>query len=128
MQIKPEDLKYDSNGLIPAIVQDLTTRKVLMLAYMNKEAVTRTLATGETWFWSRSRQELWHKGGTSGNVQRVKSIFFDCDRDTLLILVEQEGAACHEGYFTCFHYALSPDGTVTVKGQPLFDPKKVYGK
>jgi len=128
MQIKPEDLKYDSNGLIPAIVQDITTRKVLMLAYMNREAVTKTLATGETWFWSRSRQELWHKGGTSGNIQKVKSIFFDCDRDTLLILVEQEGAACHEGYFTCFHYAMSPDGTVTVKGQPLFDPKKVYGK
>lgn len=128
MRIKPEELKYDASGLIPAIVQDVATREVLMMAYMNSEAVAKTLATGETWFWSRSRQKFWHKGETSGNVQKVKEIYFDCDRDTLLLLVEQKDAACHEGYFTCFHYALSPDGTVTIKGRQLFDPEKVYGK
>lgn len=128
MQIKPEDLKYDSGGLIPAIVQDAATREVLMMAYMNKEAVAKTLATGETWFWSRSRQKFWHKGETSGNVQKVLEVYFDCDRDTLLLLVEQKEAACHEGYFSCFHYALSPDGAVTIKGERLFDPEEVYGK
>lgn len=128
MQVKPEELKYDASGLIPAIVQDVATKEVLMMAYMNKEAVAKTLATGETWFWSRSRQKFWHKGETSGNVQKVVEVYFDCDRDTLLLLVEQKDAACHEGYFTCFHYALAPDGTVTIKGQQLFDPEKVYGR
>lgn len=128
MRIKPEELKYDDKGLIPAIVQDAATREVLMMAYMNAEAVARTLASGETWFWSRSRQKFWHKGETSGNVQKVKEVYFDCDRDTLLLLVEQKEAACHEGYFSCFHYALAPDGNVTVKGDRLFDPEKVYGK
>jgi len=128
VQIKPEDLKYDSGGLIPAIVQDAATKEVLMMAYMNKEAVAKTLATGETWFWSRSRQKFWHKGETSGNVQKVLEVYFDCDRDTLLLLVEQKEAACHEGYFSCFHYALAPDGAVTIKGERLFDPEKVYGK
>ncbi|HBX24285.1 MAG TPA: phosphoribosyl-AMP cyclohydrolase [Desulfotomaculum sp.] len=128
MQIKPEELKYDASGLIPAIVQDVATKEVLMMAYMNCEAVAKTLATGETWFWSRSRQKFWHKGETSGNVQKVVEVYFDCDRDTLLLLVEQKDAACHEGYFTCFHYALAPDGTVTIKGQQLFDPEKVYGR
>ncbi|MCL2336883.1 MAG: phosphoribosyl-AMP cyclohydrolase [Firmicutes bacterium] len=128
MQIKPEDLKYDANGLIPAIVQDVATKEVLMMAYMNREAAAKTLATGETWFWSRSRQQFWHKGETSGNVQKVLEVYFDCDRDTLLLLVEQKGAACHEGYFSCFHYGLAPDGTVTIKGEQLFDPEAVYGK
>ena len=128
MQVKPEELKYDASGLIPAIVQDVATKEVLMMAYMNKEAVAKTLATGETWFWSRSRQKFWHKGETSGNVQKVVEVYFDCDRDTLLLLVEQKDAACHEGYFTCFHYALAPDGTVTIKGKQLFDPEKVYGR
>lgn len=128
MQIKPEQLKYDTHGLLPAIVQDVQTREVLMLAYMNQEAVAKTMATGETWFWSRSRQKFWHKGESSGNVQKVKQLLFDCDRDTLLVLVEQRGAACHEGYYSCFHYDLAPDGEVTVLGQPLFDPDEVYGK
>jgi phosphoribosyl-AMP cyclohydrolase len=121
-------LKYDQAGLIPAIVQDAATGVVLMLAYMNSEAVARTLATGETWFWSRSRQEFWHKGETSGNVQKVKEILYDCDRDTLLVIVEQNGAACHEGYFTCFHYRVEQDGNVTVVGEKMFDPDQVYGK
>lgn len=128
MQIKLEQLKYNSDGLIPAIVQDVQTKEVLMLAYMNQEAVGKTLATGETWFWSRSRQKFWHKGESSGNVQKVKQLLFDCDRDTLLVLVEQRGAACHEGYYSCFHYDLSRNGQVTVKGKPLFDPDEVYGK
>ncbi|TYO96262.1 phosphoribosyl-AMP cyclohydrolase [Desulfallas thermosapovorans] len=127
-QIKPEELKYNGDGLIPAIVQDVETKEVLMLAYMNSEAVAKTLSTGETWFWSRSRQKFWHKGESSGNVQRVKEMYFDCDKDTLLLLVEQRGAACHEGYYSCFHYALAGDGTVTVKGEPLFNPEEVYGK
>jgi phosphoribosyl-ATP pyrophosphohydrolase/phosphoribosyl-AMP cyclohydrolase len=89
--------------LLPCIVQDARTGEVLTLAYMNEEALRRTRETGETWFWSRSRQELWHKGETSGNVQRVKELRFDCDRDALLALVEPAGPACHTGERTCFH-------------------------
>jgi phosphoribosyl-AMP cyclohydrolase len=121
-------LKYDQAGLIPAIVQDAATGVVLMMAYMNSEAVAKTLATNETWFWSRSRQEFWHKGETSGNVQKVREILYDCDRDTLLVKVEQKGAACHEGYYTCFHYRMEQDGNVTVVGEKMFDPDQVYGK
>jgi phosphoribosyl-AMP cyclohydrolase len=93
MDIK--DLKYDESGLIPAIVQDAGSGEVLMLAYMNEKTLARTLETGETWFWSRSRQLLWHKGETSGHRQIVKEIRYDCDADTLLIKVEQLGVACH---------------------------------
>jgi len=121
-------LKYNEAGLIPAIIQDAETGAVLMMAYMNQASLEKTLATGETWFWSRSRKVFWHKGETSGNIQRVREVFYDCDRDTLLIKVEQQGAACHEGYLTCFHYQLSPDGTVTVVGERMFDPDQVYGK
>lgn len=121
-------LKYNEAGLIPAIVQDSATGEVLMMAYMNREALEKTLATGETWFWSRSRKALWHKGETSGNVQRVKEVLYDCDRDTLLVKVEQRGAACHEGYYSCFHYRLERDGSVAVVGERQFDPEQVYGK
>jgi phosphoribosyl-AMP cyclohydrolase len=120
-------LKYNDAGLIPAIVQDADTGEVLMLAYMNQASVEKTIATGETWFWSRSRQVFWHKGETSGNVQRVRELFYDCDRDTLLVKVEQRGAACHEGYRTCFHYRMEQDGSVTVVGEKMFDPAEVYG-
>lgn len=120
-------LKYNEAGLIPAIVQDAASGVVLMMAYMNREALEKTLATGETWFWSRSRKAFWHKGGTSGNVQRVKEVLYDCDRDTLLVRVEQRGAACHEGYYSCFHYRLEQDGSVTVVGERQFDPDQVYG-
>jgi phosphoribosyl-AMP cyclohydrolase / phosphoribosyl-ATP pyrophosphohydrolase len=89
--------------LLPCIVQDARTGEVLTLAYMNDEALRRTRETGETWFWSRSREELWHKGATSGNVQRVKELRFDCDRDAILALVEPAGPACHTGQRTCFH-------------------------
>lgn len=121
-------IKYNEAGLIPAIVQDAGNGEVLMMAYMNQASLEKTLATGETWFWSRSRKVFWHKGETSGNVQRVKEVFYDCDRDTLLFKVEQQGAACHEGYRTCFHYRMERDGTVTIVGEKLFDPDQVYGK
>jgi phosphoribosyl-ATP pyrophosphohydrolase/phosphoribosyl-AMP cyclohydrolase len=94
--------QFDSQGLIPAVVQDAGTGEVLMLAYMNPESLAKTLETGEIWFWSRSRGELWHKGGTSGNIQRVVSVWIDCDGDTLLLKVEPRGAACHTGETTCF--------------------------
>jgi phosphoribosyl-ATP pyrophosphohydrolase/phosphoribosyl-AMP cyclohydrolase len=96
-------IKYDTNGLVPVVVQDAVTKEVLMLAYMNAEALRLTAETGETWFWSRSRGELWHKGATSGNVQRVVEIRLDCDADTLLVLVRPAGPACHSGERTCFY-------------------------
>ncbi len=99
-------IKWNDQGLIPAIVQDAHTKQVLMVAYMNEEALQATLDKGETVFWSRSRQELWHKGATSGNKQRVKSIWVDCDADTLLILVEPAGPACHTGETSCFFRQL----------------------
>ena len=99
-------IAWDERGLVPAIVQDAHTRQVLMLAYMNREALARTLETGQTHFWSRSRQELWHKGATSGNIQHVREIRYDCDADTLLVLVEPEGPACHTGEVSCFYRAV----------------------
>jgi len=101
-----DEIKYDANGLVPAIVQDAETSEVLMLAYMNAESLELTLSTGETYFWSRSRQELWHKGATSGNIQRVVEVRVDCDADTLLVLVNPAGAACHTGKRTCFFRSL----------------------
>jgi phosphoribosyl-AMP cyclohydrolase len=96
-------LKFDEKGLIPAIIQEYKTKDVLMMAFMNEESVRRTLETGTTWFWSRSRNEYWNKGATSGNVQKVKKVLYDCDDDTLLILVDQVGeGACHTGNRTCF--------------------------
>lgn len=95
-------VKWDDKGLVPAVIQDVQTKKVLMLAYMNKESLEKTIETKETWFFSRSRQELWHKGATSGNVQQVLDIKADCDNDTLLVLVKQKGVACHTGTYTCF--------------------------
>ena len=97
-----ESLKYDSLGLIPVVVQEAGTGDVLMLAYMSSESLAKTRETGETWFWSRSRRSLWHKGETSGNTQRVISISMDCDGDTLLVKVEPRGPACHTGEHTCF--------------------------
>ncbi len=104
--ISISDLTFDERGLIPAIVQDWLTGEVLMQAYMNKESLAKTIETGRTWFWSRSRQKLWNKGETSGHFQFVKSIRYDCDLDTLLILAEQRGFACHTGQHTCFHRSL----------------------
>ena len=101
-----ESLKWNEQGLIPAIVQDSQSLEVLMLAWMNAESLRRTLDTGGTWFWSRSRQELWHKGQTSGNTQKVIEIRYDCDNDTLLVLVEPAGPACHTGARSCFYRSL----------------------
>lgn len=128
MSFNIDSLKFNGDGIIPAIIQDWDTGAVLMVAYMNKEAVQKTMTSGETWFWSRSRKKFWHKGETSGNTQRVKSICHDCDRDTLLIRVDQRGAACHEGYFSCFHYRINQSGEVSVEGQRMFDPEEVYGR
>lgn len=100
------DLKWNESGLIPAIVQDMQTKQVLMLAYMNEESLQKTMESKETWFYSRSRQTLWHKGATSGHVQKVKKISYDCDADTLLVEVEQIGAACHTGNTSCFFQTL----------------------
>ena len=101
-----ESLKWNEQGLIPAIVQDSQSLEVLMLAWMNARSLRRTLDTGATWFWSRSRQELWHKGETSGNTQKVIEIRYDCDNDTLLVLVEPAGPACHTGARSCFYRSL----------------------
>jgi phosphoribosyl-ATP pyrophosphohydrolase/phosphoribosyl-AMP cyclohydrolase len=98
-----ETVKWDGQGLVPAIVQDAVSKEVLMLAYMNRESLRLTLESGETWFWSRSRSELWHKGATSGNIQKVRSLRYDCDGDTLLVQVEQTGPACHTGAYSCFY-------------------------
>ncbi|WHZ02312.1 bifunctional phosphoribosyl-AMP cyclohydrolase/phosphoribosyl-ATP diphosphatase HisIE [Neobacillus sp. YX16] len=96
------NIRFDEKGLVPAIVQDADTKEVLTLAYMNQESLTKTLETGETWFFSRSRQELWHKGATSGNTQSVVSVKYDCDQDAVLVLVQPKGPACHTGAVSCF--------------------------
>jgi phosphoribosyl-AMP cyclohydrolase len=127
MQLVPDFDK--AGGLVPAIAQDADTGKVLMMAWMNKEALDKTIATGKTHFFSRSRNKLWLKGESSGHVQHVKSIATDCDADVLLIGVEQIGAACHEGYQSCFfreYEAGASDWKVTATR--MFDPEKVYKK
>jgi phosphoribosyl-AMP cyclohydrolase len=101
-----EQIKWDERGLVPAIVQDVNTKQVLMMAYMSLESLQQTLETGETVFWSRSRNEIWHKGATSGNTQKVREMYVDCDGDTLLVLVEPAGPACHTGAISCFFEAL----------------------
>jgi phosphoribosyl-AMP cyclohydrolase len=103
----PDGLKFDEKGLIPAVIQDWKSGEVLMVAYMNSASVQKTVETGLTWFWSRSRRKFWQKGETSGNIQRVKEILYDCDQDTLLIKVEQTGPACHTGSRTCFYRSFS---------------------
>jgi phosphoribosyl-AMP cyclohydrolase len=101
--VSPEDVVYDDRGLAPAIVQDAATKEVLMLAWVNAEAVRRTLDSGTTWFWSRSRSEYWNKGATSGNTQKIVEVRYDCDADALLMLVDPAGPACHTGEQTCFY-------------------------
>jgi phosphoribosyl-AMP cyclohydrolase / phosphoribosyl-ATP pyrophosphohydrolase len=101
--IDPDEIKFGADGLAPCVVQDWRTGEVLTLAYVNRESLQRTIDSGETWFWSRSRDELWHKGATSGNTQSVKALRYDCDADALLALVEPKGPACHTGERTCFH-------------------------
>jgi phosphoribosyl-AMP cyclohydrolase len=115
------------DGLLPAIAQDESTGKVLMLAWMNEEAWRETLATGRAVYFSRSRNRLWRKGEQSGHVQEVKDIRVDCDADTILLKVKQSGAACHEGYASCFFRTVHSDGRVTIADERLLDPTDVYG-
>ncbi|MDQ1000867.1 phosphoribosyl-ATP pyrophosphohydrolase/phosphoribosyl-AMP cyclohydrolase [Neobacillus niacini] len=107
------NIRFNEKGLVPAIVQDVETKEVLTLAYMNQESLTKTLETGETWFYSRSRQELWHKGATSGNTQSVVSVKYDCDQDAVLVLVEPKGPACHTGAVSCFTEGVVTERTAT---------------
>jgi len=126
---KATDLNFDKGGgLLPVIVQDHTTGEVLMLAYMNLSAWEKTLETGRVHYWSRSRQQLWLKGETSGHVQILREAAVDCDRDTILLRVEQiGGAACHTGYRTCFFQKVR-QGELVPEGESVFDPKEIYGK
>ncbi len=124
-------IKFDEKGLIPAIVQDFETGDVVMFAWMNLESFEKTLETGVMTYWSRSRQKLWVKGESSGNIQEVKEAYIDCDADCLLFKVDQKGlgAACHMGYRSCFFRKVSlPNGEFEIVGEPLFDPDEVYGK
>lgn len=120
-------LKWSADGLIPAIVQDAATGDVLMMAWMDRDAVLRTLATGQTHFYSRSRRASWHKGGTSGHVQHVESILVDCDADVLLIRARQVGGACHAGYHSCFFRRVDAQGRLEIVATPVFEPGDVYG-
>lgn len=118
---------FDNNGLVPAIVQDAATDQVLMMAYMTQSTLRETLETGRMVYWSRSRQERWVKGETSGHTQTVDEVRVDCDGDTLLFKVEQEGGACHTGYRSCF-YRRRDDGELVTDGKKVFEPDSVYGK
>ena len=124
-----EKLKFNADGLIPAIIQEQSTGRVLMMAWMNEEAIRRSVELGKTVFWSRSRQKYWVKGESSGNVQLIKDVSFDCDGDTLLFQVEQTGAACHEGYKSCFFRSAKDRGNAFEITEPrLIDPETMYGK
>lgn len=122
-------IKFDENGLVPVIVQSIKDKDVLMLAYMNKEALIKTLETGRMHYYSRSRKKLWMKGEESGNYQEVRDMYIDCDNDALLFIVEQKGGACHTGHYSCFFRQLNDkkDGFVTT-GEKVFDPDNVYKK
>ena len=124
MKLNVSNLKFDAHGLIPAIVQDVYSDEVLMLAYMNGESLAKTVETGYTWFWSRSRQELWNKGATSGHYQKVASITYDCDGDALLVKVDQTGPACHTGHRSCFYQPLWNEGEG--KNLPVPEPEGLY--
>jgi phosphoribosyl-AMP cyclohydrolase len=119
-------LCFDANGLVPAIAQQHDTGEVLMMAWMNREAVTETLTTGRVCYWSRSRGKLWRKGESSQQIQYLKEFRLDCDGDTILLLVEQEGVACHTGRRACFYRAVR-DGALVEIAAPLIDPEKLYG-
>jgi len=120
-----EDLKYDENGLIPAVIQDDENGDVLMVAYMNRDSLASTVATGKTHFWSRSRKKYWLKGESSGHTQDVRAIYTDCDKDCLLIRVTQNVAACHEGYRSCFYRKLE-NGKWNVIAEKIFEENDVY--
>lgn len=121
-----ENIKFGSNGLIPVITQDYKTNEVLMMAYMNKEALNKSLETNNVYYFSRSRNKLWQKGESSGHYQHIKSINIDCDNDTLLIKVEQVGGACHTGHYSCFYREISKKDGVKETLEKVFDEKEVY--
>lgn len=124
-----KQLKFDSNGLIPAIAQDAETGDVLMVAYMNEAAVRATIDTGKATYWSRSRQKFWIKGESSGHFQTVHSMYIDCDQDCILLKIDQKGAACHTGHRSCFYRKVEADGNELLTiGEPLVNPDEVYGK
>lgn len=123
------NLKFDESGLMPAVIQDYKNNEVLMVAFMNGEAIRKTLSTGKAHFYSRSRKKLWLKGETSGHIQKVKEIRFDCDADCILVKVQQIGGACHTGYRSCFYRKLKDKkGNIRVSGKKIFNPDKVYKK
>jgi phosphoribosyl-AMP cyclohydrolase len=130
MDVQLQGLKFDAHGLIPAIIQDHKTNEVLMMAWMNAASLAKTIETGKTHFFSRSRNKLWLKGESSGHLQHVKSIRTDCDQDVLLIAVEQIGAACHDGYYSCFYREREPgtENSWKVVGKKVFEPDSVYKK
>jgi phosphoribosyl-AMP cyclohydrolase len=129
LNVNLDDLKLDVDGLIPAIIQDARSKQVLMMAWMNREALAKTVETGKTHFYSRSRRKLWLKGESSGHTQTVRSIAKDCDQDVVLVQVDQVGAACHEGYASCFFRKLDAEsGQWEIDGERVFDPAKVYQK
>ncbi len=121
-----EKISFNAEGLVPVIVQDIKTNEVLMMAWMNKEAVRKTITSGKAYFWSRSRKKLWLKGESSGHYQLVQEIWIDCDEDTLLIKVNQIKAACHEGYKSCFFRKINKRGKLELVGKKIFEPSKVY--
>jgi len=121
------NLKYNNHGLIPAIAQQHDTNEVLMMAWMNKASIQESLKTGRVCYWSRSRQAFWRKGESSGQVQMLKEFRVDCDSDTLLLLVDQTGPACHTGRRSCFYQVVEGD-QLKIDSEPLIDPKELYGK
>lgn len=121
-----EKVSFNKEGLLPVIVQDINRGEVLMMAWMNKEALKKTIASGKAYFWSRSRQKLWLKGESSGHYQLVREMWIDCDEDTLLIKVEQIKAACHKGYKSCFFRKINKEGKLELIGERVFEPGKVY--
>lgn len=129
MLSKDLEIKFNEQGLVPAIIQDAESNEVLMMAYMNRESIEKTLESGMTHFWSRSRNELWQKGETSGNIQLVQDVFVDCDSDALLIKVKQKGGACHTGHRSCFYRQLDKENTGFVeKNHKVFDAEMAYHK
>ena len=122
-----DEIKFDDKGLIPAVIQDYQNGEILMLAYMNRESLQKTLSSGKTHFWSRSRQKFWLKGESSGHVQEIKEVFVDCDMDALVFKVDQKVAACHKGYRSCFYRKIEGEG-LTVVGKKVFEEGDVYKK
>jgi phosphoribosyl-AMP cyclohydrolase len=123
-----QSMKYDENGLLTAVIVDSTSKAVLMVAFMDPKALTETIRTGKTHFWSRSRKKYWMKGEESGHTQEVQAVYTDCDKDCVVVEVLQHGAACHDGYRSCFYRRLTPDGGWEIVAEKVFDPGKVYGR